>query len=259
MTDPHNPNPASDLRLAAYLLGKSPDQTRREADYIEMLLNAPVPAHLLDVPCGAGRLAVELAARGHRVTGLDIEPALIDEALRHAAAQGVRESVRVEPRDMRDLPWQNTFDGAYCFWESFGFFDDEGNRAFLAAVAGALKPGGRFVFDTHVMETMLPHLGPRTWNRVIDPTGGGDLLVLEDHAYDHVRATLTRHLMLIRAGQTAQTTITTRLYGYRELVALLESAGFTACEGYTWLSLVPFMIGAPRLVMVAQRADAPSV
>jgi uncharacterized protein YqjF (DUF2071 family) len=47
--------------------------------------------------------------------------------------------------------------------------------------------------------------------------------------------------------------VATRLYTYRELIALLRSAGFTACEGYTWLSIVPFMMGAPRLLMVATR------
>ncbi len=246
--DPDPPQ-ADDVLFAAYRQAKSPEHTRREADYIEMLLGVSTPAHLLDVPCGAGRLAVELAGRGYRVTGADIEPALIADARRLADAQNVSEAVRVEPRDMRDLPWHGAFGGAYCFWESFGFFDDEGNRAFLAAVAGTLKAGCRFVFDTHVAETMLPRVPQRTWERL-----DGGLLVLEDRDYDHVSATMTRHLTLIRAGQTAQLDITTRLYGYRELVALLESAGFTACEGYTWLSLVPFMLGAPRLVMVAEKA-----
>jgi O-methyltransferase involved in polyketide biosynthesis len=149
---------------------------------------------------------------------------------------------------MRDLPWREVFDGAYCFWESFGFFDDDGNHAFLSAVAAALKPGAKFVFDTHVAETMLPRLLQRSWEHV-----GDDLLVLEERDYDPATAVMTRHLTVVGQERTATLDVAARLYTYRELVALLGSAGFTACEGYSWLSIVPFMMGAPRLLMVASR------
>lgn len=236
------------LVLAVFRQGKSPEQTRREADYIEMLLGLSAPSHLLDVPCGGGRLAVELAGRGHRVTGVDNDAALLAGARRNAAARSLDALVRLEQRDMRDLPWREAFDGAYCFWESFGFFDDEGNRAFLSAVAAALKPGAKFVFDTHVAETMLPHLGQRPWERV-----GDDLLVLEERDYDPATAVLTRRLIIVGQGRTATVAIPMRLYTCRELLTLLAAAGFAACDGYSWLSLVPFMMGAPRLLMVATR------
>jgi hypothetical protein len=35
---------------------------------------------------------------------------------------------------MRDLPWSERFDGAFCAGNSFGYLDDEGNAAFLCAV-----------------------------------------------------------------------------------------------------------------------------
>lgn len=236
------------LVLTVFRQGKSPEQTRREADYIEMLLGLSAPAHLLDVPCGGGRLAVELAGRGFRVTGVDIEAPLLDDVRTVAVARGLEARISVEQRDMRDLPWREAFDGAYCFWESFGSFDDEGNCAFLSAVAAALKPGAKFVFDTHVAETMLPHLGQRPWERV-----GDDLLVLEERDYDPATAVLTRRLIIVGQGRTARLDLSLRLYTYRELLTLLAAAGFAACEGYSWLSLVPFMMGAPRLLMVATR------
>jgi SAM-dependent methyltransferase len=237
------------LIQAVFRQGKSPEQTRREADYIEMLLGLTAPARLLDVPCGAGRLAVALAGRGYQITGVDNDAALLDAARRSAEGRGLSAAIYFEQRDMRDLPWREAFDGAYCFWESFGFFDDEGNRAFLGAVAAALKPGAKFVFDTHVAETMLPHLGQRPWERV-----GDDLLVLEERDYDPATALLHRRLIIVGQGRTATVELPMRLYTYRELLALLDGAGFTACEGYSWLSLVPFMMGAPRLLMVAGKA-----
>jgi len=56
----------------------------------------------LDVGCGTGFLALELAARGHRVTGVDFAPAMIAEAQKKAAARGL--SVRLEHADAERLP-----------------------------------------------------------------------------------------------------------------------------------------------------------
>src|SRR5437879_1794361 len=41
------------------------DQDRSEADFLQKTLGVAPPAKLLDVPCGNGRLALELAARGY--------------------------------------------------------------------------------------------------------------------------------------------------------------------------------------------------
>ena len=57
----------------------------------------------LDAGCGTGFLTFELAARGHRVTGVDFAPAMIAEARRKAAKRGV--SVRFEEADAEQLPF----------------------------------------------------------------------------------------------------------------------------------------------------------
>ena len=243
-------SPTPDLLLEVFRHGKTPDQTRREADYIETLLDLTPPARLLDVPVGVGRLAVELAARGYHVTGVDIAAPLLDDAQRAAAERGAAEHFVMQQGDMRALPWAGEFDAAYCFWESFGLFDDDGNRAFLAAVARTLKPGGRFVMDTHTVETFFTRgQQARDWTWIAD-----DLLVLERHSYDHVAGTLIRDLTVLSGAQQAHHTLINRLYTYRALVALCAEVGFTTVEGYTWPSLLPFAIGAARLVLVAQKA-----
>ena len=55
----------------------------------------------LDVGCGTGFLTFELAARGHRVTGIDFAPAMIAEARRKAAERGA--TVRLEEGDAEQL------------------------------------------------------------------------------------------------------------------------------------------------------------
>src|SRR5271154_6055870 len=55
----------------------------------------------LDAGCGTGFLSLELAARGHRVTGVDFAPAMLAEARKKAAAQ--RLSVCFEAGDAEQL------------------------------------------------------------------------------------------------------------------------------------------------------------
>ena len=138
------------LAVKLWLQALSPESTRREADVIERALAATPGAKLLDVPCGGGRLSLVLAERGYRVTGVDLSC----EFLEHARSCPGAERVTWAHREMRDLPWPEGFDGAFCVGNSFGYLDDEGNAAFLRAVSTALKPGARFVLETPmVLET----------------------------------------------------------------------------------------------------------
>jgi ubiquinone/menaquinone biosynthesis C-methylase UbiE len=57
----------------------------------------------LDVGCGTGFLSLELAGRGHRVTGVDFAPQMLAEARKKAAAQGL--AVRFEEGDAEQLPF----------------------------------------------------------------------------------------------------------------------------------------------------------
>jgi ubiquinone/menaquinone biosynthesis C-methylase UbiE len=58
---------------------------------------------VLDAGCGTGFLSLELAARGHRVTGVDFAPAMLAEARRKASEQGL--PVRFEEADAEQLPY----------------------------------------------------------------------------------------------------------------------------------------------------------
>jgi SAM-dependent methyltransferase len=235
----------SGLIVEALQHTKREEQTRAEADFIARLLGVEPSASLLDVPCGDGRIALELAARGYRMTGVDITLPLLAAA--QDKARALKLPITFERRDMRDLPWEGEFDGAFCYWESFGYFDDAGNRAFVEAVARSLKPGARFVVDTHILETLLPRIHLRDWSTV------GDMIVLEARDYDHIEGRVHRHWTFIREGKIEQRTVAIRLYAYRELCQLFELAGFTDCVGYDLVTQSKFRLGASRLVLVATR------
>jgi SAM-dependent methyltransferase len=70
---------------------------------LDLVVPARGPLDALDVGCGTGFLTFELAARGHRVTGVDFAPAMIAEARRKATERGL--SVQLEEADAEQLPY----------------------------------------------------------------------------------------------------------------------------------------------------------
>jgi SAM-dependent methyltransferase len=234
--------------LDAQRHAKAVIETYVEAEFIVKALGLTPQAKVLDVPCGEGRLSLELASRGYQLTGVDRTLPLLDDARRKAAER--RLNILWEHRDMRELPWHEEFDGAFCFWGSFGYFDEAGNAAFAHAVARALKPGGRFLLDTHIVETVVPKFSERLWRRF------GTTLALEEARYDHASSRVQSEWILVQAGKLERKPVSIRMYTYRELCRLLEEAGFTHFEGYGSLGQEPFQLGSPRLYLVATKKGA---
>ena len=222
------------------------EQTHAEADFIEKALQLSPKAKVLDVPCGNGRHSLELAVRGYQATGVDIALGFIDEARVKAAQRQLK--ILLEHREMRDLPWQDEFDGAICFGNSFGYLDDDGNANFLKSVARALKPGARFIIDTGaIAETFFPTLQERRWYPV------GDILFLVENRYDHVQGRVETQYTFVQNGKVEKKSGSQRIYTFSELCRLLEEAGFVSCEGYGSLSQEPFKLGSQRLLMRATK------
>ncbi|MBI1940859.1 MAG: class I SAM-dependent methyltransferase [Acidobacteria bacterium] len=239
----------SGLALELWRAAVTEDQTRAEVDFVEQLLRLPVKGKVLDVPCGNGRHSLELASRHYDVTGVDLAPDFVAEA-RSMAAQRKLQG-RWERRDMRDLPWAGEFDGAFCFGNSFGYLDDEGNAAFLKAVHRALKPGARFIVDASTCaEIILPIYEERSWQQV------GDILFLEQNHYDHLLSRYETEYTFVRDGKVERRHGSHRVYTFRELIGLLAATGFVNWEAYGSLRQAPFRLGSQCLFMVTAKADA---
>jgi ubiquinone/menaquinone biosynthesis C-methylase UbiE len=223
-----------------------PEATRAEADLFEKELAVSPGQRLLDVPCGDGRLARELAQRGYRVTGVDISEDFLAAARKSAAREGL--SVEWRQAEMRDLPWQDEFDGAFCGGSSFGFLGDAGDSAFLEAVARAVKPGARFAIDAvKAAEVVLPQFRPRHEMEL------GDIRFAADNRYDRESGWMENSYTVTRGDRSETRLARQRIYTYREVVQMLQAAGFEECEGLGSLSGERFRAGSPRLILVASK------
>jgi len=95
----------------------------------------------LDAGCGTGFLSFELAARGHRVTGVDFAPAMLAEARRKATERAA--TVRFEEADAEHLPFSpGSFDLAISRHVLWTLPHPE---AAIDEWIRVLRPGGRLV------------------------------------------------------------------------------------------------------------------
>jgi SAM-dependent methyltransferase len=225
----------------------SEEGTAEQVDGIVRPLGLEQPCRVLDVPCGEGRVSIELASRGHRVTGVDITERFLEEARRRAGDREVE--VAFERRDMRDLPWVGEFDAVVNVWGSFGYFEGDGDERFVHAASRALEPGGRFLIDTHVAESVLPHFTEREWS---ERDAG---LLLERRRWDPATGRIETDWTFVRDGGTETHRSSIRIYTFRELTQLLSAAGFVAFQGFDPDTLEPFELGASHLMLVATKAD----
>ena len=221
------------------------ERTSDEVAFLERTLNLTPGCRILDVPCGNGRLALPLAERGYRITGVDITKVLLKEAL--STSREANLDLELHESDMRDLPWTETFDAAFCFWGSFGYFDDDGNRQFLEAVHRALKTDSRFALDvSNLAEHLLPRSQHRSWSKK------GETLVLENMTYRHTESRVESEWTLIANGVSETKTTSLRVYGFRELTLLFSELGFEVCEAFSSLDSEPYELGR-RAYFIARK------
>jgi len=137
-----------------------PDYSRSMAKLLpELLKKYDIhPESVLDLACGEGTFAVEMAKAGYKVTGVDLSP----EMLRLAKEKAEKENASIAfiNQDMRSLEFNEEFDLVTCWFDSFNYLlsPDDLTKA-LQGAARALKPGGHFIFDIRTVYGLMDYFG----------------------------------------------------------------------------------------------------
>lgn len=199
--------------------------TAGEADFVERELGGDRSKRILDIGCGTGRHAVELAKRGYRVTGFDLAEGQLRVARKKAAAAGA--AVDFLRRDAAQPHFDREFDAALMFCEGeFPLMEtDEKNFAVLVHAAAALRPGGKLMMTT--LNALFPLF--HSVKDFLDANKSGaatDKLTFDLMTFRE-RAELT---FTDDAGQSHAIQTDERYYTPAELRWLLQTAGFAKAD-----------------------------
>lgn len=124
--------------------------TAQEVEFLIAELGLTPGASVLDVGCGTGRHAIELARKGYRVTGIDLSPGMLERA--REKAQAAQVEIEWIQGDAKKFALDKQFDAVICICEgAFGLLggEDDANEqplAILRNVSRSLKSGGKTIF-----------------------------------------------------------------------------------------------------------------
>lgn len=228
------------------------------------------PDDVLDVACGIGRHAVELAEAGVDVHGIDISPRYVESARERAAEAGVDDRASFEVADMRALADRDgTYDLVTNMWTAFGYFDDGTNERVTEGLCERVAPDGALVMELVNKEGVMADY------RESSAQENDGLLYVERREYTPETGRMEQRLTLFRTdsdgddsgqghstdgGTTGETgyepvgelSWDLRLYSPAELRRLLERAGFSEVSLYAGLDGEYLDRESSRLVVVAR-------
>ena len=203
--------------------------------YVELAREADGP--VVELGVGNGRVAVPVAQAIDRpVLGIDISPAMLEQARANGEAAGVKLELR--EGDMRELALDEPAALIYCPARALMHLPTWADRRHtFERIAGALQPGGRFAWNAFVFD---PHVASRLdgqWHEA--PVR---------HRVDYVPAD-SRIDLTLEDGSTIPLYWSTR----GEWEGLLEVAGLETEALYGWFDRRPFDESGEEFVWVARR------
>ncbi|NTW49729.1 MAG: class I SAM-dependent methyltransferase [Chlorobiales bacterium] len=199
----------------------------------------------LDIACGAGRHAVELAEQGFSVTANDLSPFLLNETASLAETHHV--DVRLSQCDMREIGFKEEFDLVVQLFTSFGYFQDhEDEQRVITNVYRALKTGGWYVLDFFNSNHVRKSLNPFSVREI------EGMSVVEERRIQCGR--VEKVIALNENGRVSEFKESVRLYSYEELELMVAEAGFQIYKvlgNYDADRFDP--LTSPRVIIIARK------
>lgn len=231
------------------------DFDRKLASHIIETLELKPDDRVLDLACGGGDQAIELARRGMGVVGVDIAHSLVDYANSNARNEHLQ--AEFMQGDMRETRFREEFDSCMILC-GFGFFDDGGNRQVLDVVRNALKEGGQFyIFGPNPLTRIREHW--KGWEMVND----GYLLM--ESRYDTATGRTTDGFRYFECSgglivfkqkpEDKGFSLETRWYTLPEMIDLIETAQLVFRAAYGSIELPPeeYTIASKEMVVVGRK------
>ena len=201
-----------------------------QIDGIERILNLEPRSRVQHLFCGRGYQTLELARRGYRVLGLDIDQAGLAEARR----TGLRERLNVHfmNADPRQTAYRSEFDAVVCLSSAFGRFSNErDDLKTLEAACKGLKAGGKLLLDLPNKERLMRDFEFSTWGEAV---------------------------FNFETGRLCGESESSRVYVLTEIKRLLAQAGLSYLRCWGGFDASAYGMDSSRMIVLAERpAEAP--
>jgi SAM-dependent methyltransferase len=233
-------------------------ERQMQLGWLRQKLNIRPGTRLLDITCGPGLYAVELATEGCWVTGVDFSPASIAYARQLAEQTGLAERCTFVEQDVRQMNFEGrSFDAALFLYGQLAVFPRHEAQTLLDKAAQALGPGGRLCVEL-LNQDRVDKVNGNWW--FMDDTGlWGDrpFLHLGERFWLAEEETSMERFQIIdlETGRLAVITLSDQSYSVETMGEMLKTAGFSQVNVYPAWDDVPLYDRDEWVVYVAQMPE----
>jgi len=220
------------------------DDALRLLNLFERVVQPEKGARILDLACGRGRHAVNLAHRGYEVTGVDLGEPIIKQARLRAVRENV--NVRFVQGDMREPVENGVFDGVLNLFTSFGYFEDDADHQRVIEVVSRMLPSQGWFFQDflnaeYVRNTLIPD----------DERVEGDTIIKQHRWIESGR--INKTITLQRSDDIHTFTESVRLLTIEDFSRWYRNAGLEIIDVYGSYNGDPLSDKSPRLILYSRK------
>lgn len=212
-------------------------------DLIEKFTRISESDEIVDFCCGAGRLAIELARRSYKVTGVDLSQNLIKQA----KEKSKKENLEIEfiNGDVRDLNFHGRFKLAVNFFTSFGYFDDDENNKVFENICKSVNDSGWVVIDYFNPLYVKSNLREEEIKSI------NGLKIIQKRSLINNR--VVKEIEIISNGQNNKFYESVRLYEKDEFIKMFEQNNFKVEYLFGDYNGNELTNDSPRMIFFAKR------
>jgi cyclopropane fatty-acyl-phospholipid synthase-like methyltransferase len=224
----------------------SAEWTSKEVDFLVQHLAVEKGATILDIPCGFGRHAIDLAKRGFEVTGVDISATFVKTLREKVKAEKL--PIKVIEADVLEVNLEQQFMGAICMGNSFGYFDFDKMKVFVERVSASLTKGAKFIINSGMIaESILPNFAAHKLFTV------GDINMDVQNIYDIGNSCMISKLTYTKNEITEQHAFKHYVFTLSEVKRLLSLYELKVVGTYNSPDGLDYQLGDPQIYIVAQK------
>lgn len=198
---------------------------KKQVDWIHGFALDGKPSRILDLGCGPGMYSARLAALGHVCHGIDYGPASIEYAVKHAP-----EHCSYTLGDIRTTDFGAGYDLVMLIFGEFNVFEPKDAKLILKKSYDALNPGGKILLEPQTFDAVYgTGSQPATWYSAENELFAEEshLCLMESFWDEEVSVAIERYYIVDSAsGEVTRYSASTKAYENKELVDMLEDAGF---------------------------------
>ncbi|MCS7201209.1 MAG: methyltransferase domain-containing protein [Dictyoglomus sp.] len=229
----------------------TPERTRKEVDFLEVVIPLKKNMLILDLGCGFGRHSIEMAKRGYKVIGVDRSLELLEIAKKTAREENLinLEFYPIEYKDLNQLTY--SFDVVLSLYTSFGLHSYREDKITLREIYKILKPQGKLFIDIENREALLRHFIPYSWN-IMDK-----FVLLSEHKFEPESGYyISRRIVYNReSGEVREFFRKIYLYTASELSNLLEEEGFKVLRFIGDYEGHKYSLASHRLIVLCMKRE----